>query len=41
MSSRFSKTPEIFTTIPPQPKEKKPGQLSKDELQQYFHEVRE
>ncbi|XP_031575072.1 uncharacterized protein LOC116308732 [Actinia tenebrosa] len=38
MPARFSKTPEIYTTVPTQPKERKPGQLSQEQLQQYFDE---
>ncbi|XP_077969132.1 phytanoyl-CoA dioxygenase domain-containing protein 1 homolog isoform X1 [Styela clava] len=28
--------PDVYTKIPPQPKEKKPGQLNEGELEQYF-----
>lgn len=31
--------PLPFITMPPQPKEKKPGQLSEKQLKQYFDEV--
>jgi hypothetical protein len=31
--------PEIFTIIPPQPKEKKPGQLPMEKIREYFEEV--
>lgn len=31
--------PLPFITTPPQPKEKKPGQLSEKQLKQYFDEV--
>jgi len=30
--------PEVFTKIPPQPKTKKPGQLTKEQLEQFFNE---
>ncbi|XP_022094672.1 phytanoyl-CoA dioxygenase-like isoform X2 [Acanthaster planci] len=30
--------PELYTTIPPQPKAKKPGQLTHDQLKRYFDE---
>lgn len=29
-------TPEVYTVIPPQPSEKKPGQLEQWQLEQYF-----
>ena len=34
--------PELFglQAMPEQPKEKKPGQLSKDDVEQFFREVR-
>ena len=28
--------PEVYTVMPPQPKEKKPGQLEKWQLEQFF-----
>ena len=28
--------PEVYTAIPPQPKEKKPGQLERWQVEQYF-----
>ena len=31
--------PTLFVTAPAQPKEKKPGQLTYDELKQYFDKV--
>ena len=31
--------PEVFTVPPPQPKEKKPGQLPESVIKQYFEEV--
>ena len=31
--------PEVFTTIPPQPKNLKPGQLTEAQIKQYFQEV--
>lgn len=31
--------PEVFTTIPPPVTEKKPGQLSQDQIKQYFEDV--
>ena len=32
--------PEVFTTMPPQPTEKKPGQLPPEKVQEYFEKVR-
>ena len=32
--------PEVFTTIPPQPTEKKPGQLPPEKVKEYFEQVR-
>ena len=29
-------TPEVYTVIPPQPSEKKPGQLEQWQLEQFF-----
>ena len=31
--------PDIFNQIPPQPSEKKPGQLSDEQLREYFDKV--
>ena len=31
--------PEVFTTMPPPVKEKKPGQISQDLIQQFHEEV--
>ena len=31
--------PEVFTKIPPQPDVLKPGQLSKEQVKQFFEEV--
>lgn len=31
--------PEIFTTVPPQPKQQKPGQLSEEQVKKFFEEV--
>ena len=31
--------PEVFTKMPPQPKEKKPGQLSEELIKEYFDKV--
>ena len=33
--------PEVFTTIPPQPKELKPGQFTPEQVKQYFEKVRD
>lgn len=32
--------PDVFTKIPPQPTEKKPGQLSEDQIIQFFDKVK-
>ena len=31
--------PEVFNTIPPQPQQQKPGQLSEQQIKKFFEEV--
>ncbi|XP_003388892.1 PREDICTED: uncharacterized protein LOC100639747 [Amphimedon queenslandica] len=38
ISSPVAAAPEVYTTPPPQPKDKKPGQLSPEQVKQYFND---
>jgi len=31
--------PEVFNTVPPQPQQRKPGQLSEEQVKKFFDEV--